>query len=148
MNRKDSIHITEHEQARLSKLPTTPPSAAQRQHAYVLPWELSPHDVVRMNSTVVYEDETTGQRRTITIVHSRHADITQGRVSALAPVGHALLGLAAGEAIDWRFPDGKTRRLRVIKAVYQPEAAQRARPQVSGGKTAHEGSCDYDQARL
>ncbi|MDQ3796252.1 MAG: GreA/GreB family elongation factor [Pseudomonadota bacterium] len=127
MNRKDSIHITEHEQARLSELPTKASSAAEREHAYVLPWELSSHDVVKMNSTVVYEDETTGKRRTITIVHSRHADITQGRISALAPVGRALLGLAAGESIDWPFPDGKTRRLRVIEVVNQPDAAHRAR---------------------
>jgi regulator of nucleoside diphosphate kinase len=127
MNRKDPIHITEHDRTRLSELPATVSPAPEREHAYVLPWELSPHDVVTMNSTVVYEDETTGQRRTITIVHHRHADVAQGRVSALAPVGHALLGLAVGESIDWPFPDGKTRRLRVIEVVYQPEAAHRAR---------------------
>jgi regulator of nucleoside diphosphate kinase len=42
----------------------------------------------------------------------------------LAPLGGALLGLSVGASIDWTFPDGKTRRLRVKDLVYQPESGR------------------------
>lgn len=48
---------------------------------------------------------------------------TPGTVSILAPVGSALLGLAQGQQIDWPTPDGRKRRLKVLKIAYQPEAA-------------------------
>jgi regulator of nucleoside diphosphate kinase len=139
MNREDSIHITEHDQTTLSELPAAPGLTAEREHAYVVPWELVPPDVVTMNSTVMYEDEATGERRAITIVHPHNVDVAQGRVSALAPVGRALLGLAVGESIDWPFPDGKSRRLRVVEVMYQPKAAhRRVPPRMNGGRAIQE----------
>jgi len=141
MNRENSIRITEHDHNRFSKLPATSDPATELEHAYVVSWELVPPDVVTMNSTVMYEDEATGERRAITIVHPHHANVAEGRVSALAPVGRALLGLAAGESIDWPFPDGESRRLRVIEVMYQPEVAHRpcGPPRMNGGKAVHEG---------
>jgi len=59
----------------------------------------------------------------ISLVFPRHADAEQGRISILAPVGTALLGLAVGATIEWPIPDGRTRRLRVLAIEYQPEAA-------------------------
>jgi transcription elongation GreA/GreB family factor len=44
----------------------------------------------------------------------------------LSPVGAALLGLAAGESIEWDFPQGP-RRLRVA-SVRQPLAQGEPRP--------------------
>ena len=78
-----------------------------------------------MNSHVVFEDEATGEWRMVTITHPDNADADRGKVSVLAPVGSALLGLAEGQSIDWPFPEGKTRRLRVIEVLYQPERAIR-----------------------
>ena len=46
-----------------------------------------------------------------------------GKVSILAPVGSALLGLRTGQAIDWPMPGGNSTRLRVLEIRYQPEAA-------------------------
>ena len=80
-------------------------------------------DVVTMNSTVIFEEEGSGQRREMTLVFPRDADPEQGRISILAPVGSALLGLAVGESIDWPLPGGKHRRFRIVEVVYQPEAA-------------------------
>ncbi len=117
MNRDESARITAHDHTRLSEPSATAGTAVDLEHAYVVSWELVPHDVVTMNSSVVYEHEASGERRTITIVHPYRADVAQGRISVLAPVGRALLGRAAGESIDWPFPDGKTRRLRVIEVV-------------------------------
>ena len=39
-------------------------------------------------------------------------------VSILAPVGTALIGLSAGQAIEWDFPDGAHRRLRVDQVIH------------------------------
>jgi regulator of nucleoside diphosphate kinase len=81
-----------------------------------------PADVVTMNSEVTYEDVATGARRTIRVVFPRDADASAGRVSVLAPIAAALLGLRVGQEIDWRVPRGLT-RLRVVEVGYQPEAA-------------------------
>lgn len=81
-----------------------------------------PADVVTMNSQVVVEDESHGERLTLTLVYPSAAG-EAGHVSVLAPVGSALLGLAKGQTIDWPMPDGRVRHLRVAEISYQPEAA-------------------------
>lgn len=81
-----------------------------------------PADVVTMNSTVTFGDESTGERLTVTLVYPGAAG-KPGTVSILAPVGSALLGLACGQQIDWPMPGGQPRQLRVLEIAYQPEAA-------------------------
>jgi regulator of nucleoside diphosphate kinase len=82
-----------------------------------------PKDVVTMNSRVVFENETTGERREVKLVYPREANIDAGRISILVPVGTALLGLRVGQSIDWELPSGKKHRYRVVSVPYQPEAA-------------------------
>lgn len=81
-----------------------------------------PPDVVTMNSEVIYEDVATGARRSVRVVYPKDADATAGRVSILAPIGAALLGLRVGQEIDWPVPSG-LKRIRVAAVDYQPEAA-------------------------
>lgn len=88
----------------------------------VAPTEIPP-DVVTMNSRARFVDEDTGEEMELTLVYPRDADLSRGRVSVLAPVGAALLGLSVGQSIEWPLPRGGTRRLRVSAVVYQPEAA-------------------------
>lgn len=83
--------------------------------------ERVPGDVVTMNSTVVFEDEATGERREATLCFPHEAATGTGRVSVLAPVGSALLGLSVGQSIEWPVPGGKTRRLRVVDVPSQPQ---------------------------
>jgi regulator of nucleoside diphosphate kinase len=90
--------------------------------ARVVPSDQIPRDVVTMNSRVVFEDEQTGERREVTLVYPRDADIDAGKISILVPVGSALLGLRVGQSIDWTLPSGQKRRYRVIAVPYQPEA--------------------------
>ena len=90
--------------------------------ARIVPRHEVPADVVTMNSEVVYEDCATGARRTVRVVYPRDADPATGRISVVAPIGAALLGLSVGQAIEWRVPGGH-RRLRVVAIGYQPEAA-------------------------
>ena len=91
--------------------------------AKVVPREKLPQDVVTMNSRVVFENETTGVRREITLVYPGMADIDAGRISILVPVGTALLGLRVGQSIDWELPGGEKQRYRIVGVPYQPEAA-------------------------
>jgi regulator of nucleoside diphosphate kinase len=81
-----------------------------------------PANTVTMNSTVTFEDESSGEKLTLTLVYPGAAG-APGTVSILAPVGSALLGLARGQQIDWPTPDGRKRRLKVLEIAYQPEAA-------------------------
>lgn len=82
-----------------------------------------PADVVTMGSRVVFENETTGERREITLVYPGMADMDAGRISVLVPVGTALLGLRVGQAIDWELPSGEKQRFRIVEVPYQPEAS-------------------------
>jgi regulator of nucleoside diphosphate kinase len=59
----------------------------------------------------------------LTLVYPRDADGSAHKVSVLAPVGSALLGLRVGETIDWPMPGGRSARLQVLAIRYQPEAA-------------------------
>lgn len=79
-----------------------------------------PPDVVTMNSDVTFEDLDTGQRRTVRLVYPVDANAELGRVSILAPMGSALLGLRTGQTIEWPTPKG-LRRVQVVEVVYQPE---------------------------
>ena len=85
-----------------------------------------PDDVITMNSTarVRVDDPLQGaHEHEITLVYPRDADGSADRVSILAPVGSALLGLSLGQSIDWAAPDGRKLRLRVIAVRYQPESS-------------------------
>ena len=82
-----------------------------------------PADVVTMNSSVIVEDEDSGLERTVRVVYPDVAAASPHYVSVLAPMGAALLGMAAGDAIDCPTPGGRTARLRVKAVLYQPEAA-------------------------
>ena len=80
-----------------------------------------PADVVTMNSDVVYEDCDTSERRQVRICYPRDANAMAGKVSVLAPIGSALLGLRVGQSITWPLPH-RTKRVRVVEIRYQPEA--------------------------
>ena len=85
-----------------------------------------PADVISMNSTarVRVEDPLMGNHEyELTLVYPRETDGSAEKVSILAPVGSALLGLRVGDAIDWPMPGGRSARLHVLSIRYQPEAA-------------------------
>jgi regulator of nucleoside diphosphate kinase len=117
-----SIIVTDRDFVLLRALDTHAHLAAELEHAEIVAADRVPPGVVTMNSRVLFEDVTAGERREITIVFPQDADVLLGNVSVLAPVGTALLGLAEGESIVWPFPDGGSRCLRVLRITFQPEA--------------------------
>jgi regulator of nucleoside diphosphate kinase len=91
--------------------------------AEVVPAERIAGNIVTMNSRVVFKDEETGESREVSLVYPHESDPALGRVSILAPIGSALLGLSVGQTIDWPLPNGRLKRMRVVRILYQPEEA-------------------------
>lgn len=81
-----------------------------------------PRNVATMNSTVRYQDARTGEEGTLTIAYPNEVDLSRGRISVLSPVGAALIGLAEGQEAELPLPHGKTRRIRIVGVLFQPEA--------------------------
>ena len=126
------ITVSSRDLARLEQLLDSPglrhvPAALalgeELERATVLAPERMPADVVTMNSTVHCVDELSGEHHHLTLSYPNEADVAHHRVSVLAPVGSALLGLAVGSVIDWYAPGGRALRVRVTAVSYQPEAA-------------------------
>lgn len=91
--------------------------------ATVVSSERIPADVVTMNTTVRYEDETSRGIRAVTLVYPEEADPSAGMVSILSPLGNALLGLRVGQRGQLQLPSGEERSIHVLAVLYQPEAA-------------------------
>lgn len=81
-----------------------------------------PRDVITMNSKVSVTDTDSGEKMTYTLVFPSAANITENKLSVLAPLGMALLGYRKGDVIKWPVPSG-IRKLKVGEIIYQPEAA-------------------------
>jgi regulator of nucleoside diphosphate kinase len=87
----------------------------------VEPGELPP-TVITMDTRLLLESATGSEPLQLTVCYPEAADAARGRVSVLSPVGLALLGRRAGEAISWRLPAGDERCARILAILYQPEA--------------------------
>ncbi len=122
MNNDRSIIVTDRDLALLRLLHQHEYLVSELDRADVVDSRDVPPDVVTMNSRVVFEDVASGKTTEVTIVFPHDADVQLGKISVLAPVGTALLGLAKGDSIVWPFPDGKSRCLRVVAVTFQPEA--------------------------
>ena len=74
-----------------------------------------------MGSTLRFTSDG-GEDRRVTLVFPGEADIAEGKISILTPIGVALIGLSAGQSIDWTARDGRTHRL-TVETVEAPASA-------------------------
>lgn len=81
-----------------------------------------PPDVITLNSRAELLDLDTGERMDFALVLPAYANIDDGRISILAPLGTAMLGYRVGDEFEWSVPFG-VRRLKVVHVHFQPEAA-------------------------
>ena len=93
---------------------------AELARAEIVPSEQVQPNVVTMNSTVRFSIAQSGEEFTLTLVYPKDAG-EPGRISVLAPVGSALLGLKVGDELDWPRPGGGVSTVRVGAVTYQPE---------------------------
>ena len=81
-----------------------------------------PADIVTMNSRVVVQDVETGESSEYVLVFPEQADVAEGRLSVVSPIGTAILGYAKGDVLTWQTPGGP-RKIKIAAIPYQPEAA-------------------------
>lgn len=116
------LYITRDDHNRLSLLVTATlrshPSAALEKlrgelaRATVIDPAALPADIVAMGSRVRFEDLYSGETEEYLLTYPDQADIGEGRLSILAPVGTALIGYREGDIVDWPTPGG-IRRLKI-----------------------------------
>jgi regulator of nucleoside diphosphate kinase len=104
------------------KLPGMDALRSELERATVVEPAEVPPGVVTMNSTVRFVDDDTRSTFELTLVYPENSGASD-KVSILAPVGSALLGLSVGQSIAWQVPGGRRLQLRVLEVVHQPEAA-------------------------
>lgn len=130
MSNTPAITITRLDLQRLERLldsledfgPGAAALQAELDRAEVVGHDEVPAGVVTMNSRVHCREESSGKDYHLTLVYPQDAG-GEGRVSILAPIGCALLGLSVGQHIDWPAPGGKLLELTLLAVEYQPEAA-------------------------
>lgn len=130
MNTKPKIIISTLDAERLEKLLESLPHnafpgkdalEAELSRADVVEPEDIPANVVTMNSTVRFRVESSKEEFTLTLVYPKDLDESGSKISILAPVGGALLGLSQGDTIEWPKPGGGLLHVRIEEVTYQPE---------------------------
>ena len=130
MNNKPPITMSSLDEARLERLlesdayrqlPGVDALLSEMERANVVRPVDMPPDVVTMNSTIRFVDDSNGAEFEYTLVYPADAG-KPDTISVLAPVGSALLGLSVGQSIAWQVPGGRELDLRVLAVVRQPEA--------------------------
>lgn len=130
MKTKPNIIISSLDAERLEKLLASLPGHAfpgkeelqtELDRATVVDPQDVPPSVVTMNSTVKFITESSSQEFCLTLVYPTDYDAGGGKISILAPVGSALLGLSEGDEIEWPKPGGGALRVTIKEVTYQPE---------------------------
>jgi regulator of nucleoside diphosphate kinase len=73
-----------------------------------------PEHVVGVGSVATFEYDGSTYRD-YELVDPNRADIAEGRISVLTPVGAMLLGLSEGQSIEWVGPDKRRHKVSVEK---------------------------------
>lgn len=127
------IFITRTDQERLEKLIDTEEEFAtgskaplqelrdELKRAIVTESQKIPQDVITMRSKVLLRDINDGEEMIFTLVYPDEADMLEGKISVLAPIGMAILGYRENDRIEWSTPGGIA-HLQVEKILFQPEA--------------------------
>ena len=135
MTKESTIYITEVDLARLRKLieaardsdddsntPYINKLEDELDRANIVDPKEIAMDAITMRSKVRLKDLESSKEMIYSLVFPNEADVDEGRISDLAPVGTAMIGYRVGDIIEWEVPSG-LRRLKVEEVLYQPEAS-------------------------
>jgi len=81
-----------------------------------------PPNIVTMNSKFRLRDLNTDKEMVLTLVFPKDANIEEGKISVVSPIGTAILGYSVGATIEWNIRS-VTKKFRIEEILYQPEAA-------------------------
>ena len=134
MSNENGIIVTASDHAELSSVITLTGKVSHRvkwelrllenelKRARIVASDEVPSDVITINTRAELLDLEAGERMVFTLVLPVDENISDGKISVLAPLGTAMLGYRVGDEFDWHVPHG-LRRLKVIKLHFQPEAS-------------------------
>lgn len=132
MSAKPKITVSSTDLQRIEKLLDQLPANAfpgrfaleeELNRADVLEPQNMPPNVVTMNSVVRFRVSSSQEEFCLTLVYPKDMDSSESKISILAPVGSALLGLAEGNEIEWPNPGGQMLKVQIVEIVHQPERA-------------------------
>lgn len=73
--------------------------------AILIDEEKFPKNIVRIGSVITLSTRF-GRKSGLELVLPSNADIQKGRLSALSPMGTAIIGYEEGSEVNWHFPQG------------------------------------------
>ena len=121
LSTEDYERLTVLARAAMNRMPELAEGLSEElERAHVIDEDGHLQQVVCMGCDVKFRDEATGRIQDMTLVYPAQADISQGKISVLTPVGTALIGLREGQSITWDTRTGDARRLTVLE-VHQPQ---------------------------
>lgn len=132
MTRKAKVVISSLDAERLERIIDALPTSAyavgekleeELARAKIVDPKLIPPTVVTMNSTVRFKVDSSNEEFTMTLVYPKDVDVAQNKISILAPVGSAMLGLAQGAQLEWPKPGFGMLKVQIEEVTYQPERA-------------------------
>ncbi len=130
MTQRPKIVISSRDLQRLEKLLEDMPAnafsgmaelEAELTRAQVVEPEQIPDNIVTMNSTVRFSIDDSNDILLRILVYPKSLDDSGDKISVMAPVGSALLGMPEGGEIEWPRPGGGSMRIKVHEIVEQPE---------------------------
>jgi regulator of nucleoside diphosphate kinase len=119
----DVILITERDYLRIRHILSTQNSEdfenleIEIERAKIIEENEIPSDLVRMNTTVRFMTLQDEKEMKLKLVFPEDANFSEGKISILAPLGSALIGLRVNQEINWMFPDGKTKTIRILEVL-------------------------------
>jgi regulator of nucleoside diphosphate kinase len=123
LGQADHAKLSDLAQAGLNRMPEVAERLLDElDRAKVVADDKLPEGIARMGSRITYRTND-GAEQTVTLVYPAEADISQGRISVMTPIGTALIGLKAGQSITWRDRADKRHKL-TVEAVAAAELAE------------------------
>lgn len=123
MNQNQNLYLKNEDFVKISALLSSAPKEVrdllqeELDRATVTPDDQFPAEVVSMQSAVEYRDLESNKTNKVTLVYPHEASIDENKISILAPVGAALIGLTVGQKITWPLPGGKEKVIEVVRVI-------------------------------
>ncbi|UJX44708.1 nucleoside diphosphate kinase regulator [Xanthobacter sp. YC-JY1] len=123
LNRADHERLTGLATAALDRIPDVAEELlSELERARLVSPDRTPANSVQMGATVTYR--SADSTRTVRLVYPEDADIADGKVSVMTPIGAALIGLSENQSISWTARDGRRHELEIVAVVPAPAQAR------------------------
>ncbi|GLI23138.1 regulator of nucleoside diphosphate kinase [Xanthobacter flavus] len=123
LNRDDHERLTGLATAALDRIPDVAEELlSELERARLVSPDRTPANSVQMGATVTYR--SADSTRTVRLVYPEDADIADGKVSVMTPIGAALIGLSENQSISWTARDGRRHELEIVAVAPAPAQAR------------------------